>query len=51
MQFKNPYDNFNDLKDYEREFLKKILFEFHKIRCEMTGRTNEITGPDDVTLT
>lgn len=47
MQFKNPYDEFNDLKDYEREFLKKILFEFHKIRCEMIGKTNDITEPDD----
>lgn len=47
MQFKNPYDDFNDLKSYEREFLKKILWEFHKIRCEMLGNTNNITGPDD----
>ena len=50
MQFKNPYDEFNDLKDYERDFLKKILYEFHKIRCEMLGRTNDIKGPDDPKL-
>ena len=50
MQFKNPYDEFNDLEDYERDFLKKILFEFHKIRCEMLGRTNDIKGPDDPKL-
>lgn len=50
MQFKNPYDEFNDLKDYERDFLKKILFEFHKIRCEMLGKTNDIKGPDDPKL-
>lgn len=50
MQFKNPYDEFNDLKNYERKFLKKILYEFHKIRCEMLGRTNDITDPDDPKL-
>ena len=50
MQFKNPYDEFNDLKDYERDFLKKILYEFHKIRCEMLGKTNDIKGPDDPKL-
>ena len=50
MQFKNPYDEFNDLKNYERKFLKRILYEFHKIRCEMLGRTNDITGPDDPKL-
>lgn len=50
MQFKNPYDEFNDLKDYERDFLKKILYEFHKIRCEMIGKTNDIKGPDDPKL-
>lgn len=50
MQFKNPYDEFNDLKNYERDFLKKILFEFHKIRCEMLGKTNDIKGPNDPKL-
>jgi hypothetical protein len=50
MQFKNPYDEFNDLKDYEREFLKKILFEFHKIRCEVIGISNDIKGLDDPKL-
>lgn len=50
MQFKNPYDDFNDLKPYERTFLKKILYEFHKIRCEMLGRENDITGPEDPKL-
>jgi hypothetical protein len=47
MQFKNPYDDFNDLKDYERSFLKKILFEFHKVRCEVVGMPNDIKGPED----
>lgn len=50
MQFKNPYDDFSDLKDYEREFLKKILFEFHKIRCEVIGVKNNIDGPEDEKL-
>jgi hypothetical protein len=50
MQFKNPYDEFNNLKPYEREFLKKILYEFHKVRCEMLGITNDIEGPNDSKL-
>ena len=50
MQFKNPYDSFNDLRDYEREFLKKILFEFHKLRCEVIGISNDIKGPEDPKL-
>lgn len=50
MQFKNPYDEFNDLKDYERKFLKSILFEFHKIRCKTIGITNDISGPEDPKL-
>ena len=50
MQFKNPYDDFNDLKDYERNFLKKILFEFHKVRCEVVGMPNDIKGPEDPKL-
>lgn len=50
MQFKNPYDISNDLKDYEREFLKKILYEFHKIRCEVIGIKNSLTGYDDASL-
>lgn len=50
MRFKNPYDLSNGLKDYEREFLKKILFEFHKLRCDVIGETNTITGIDDPIL-
>ena len=50
MQFKNPYDEFNNLKPYEREFLKKILYEFHKVRCEVIGLKNDIKGPDDPKL-
>lgn len=50
MQFKNPYDNFNDLKDYERKFLKKVLYEFHKLRCEVIGIKNDIKGPEDPKL-
>lgn len=29
--FKNPYDMSNDLKDYERKLLKKILFAIYRI--------------------
>ena len=50
MQFKNPYDISNDLKDYERDFLKKILYEFHKVRCEVIGIKNSLTGYDDASL-
>ena len=50
MQFKNPYDDFNDLKDYERKFLKTILYEFHKVRCKTVGRVNDISGPNDPKL-
>lgn len=50
MQFKNPYDDFNDLHDYEREFLKKVLFEFHKLRCEVIGMKNDIEGINDPKL-
>ena len=50
MQFKNPYDDFNDLKDYERVFLKKILYEFHKVRCDVIGIKNDIKGIDDPKL-
>lgn len=50
MQFKNPYDDFNELKEYERDFLKKILYEFHKIRCEVVGMRNDIQGINDPKL-
>lgn len=50
MQFKNPYDEFNDLKDYERKFLKKILYEFYKIRCQVCGIPMEITSSEDPKL-
>lgn len=32
MLFKNPYDESNNLTQIEREFLKKALFEFNRIR-------------------
>lgn len=50
MIFKNPYDPNSNLKNYEREFLKNILFEFYKVRCEMLGIPQEIKGPDDPQL-
>lgn len=50
MQFKNPYDLSTDLKPHEREFLKKILWEFHKIRSDMFGIDYVFTGPNDSKL-
>lgn len=47
MKFKNPYDRSTQLDDNEREFLKKILFEFNKIRYEMKGMTWEYSGIND----
>jgi signal-transduction protein with cAMP-binding, CBS, and nucleotidyltransferase domain len=37
--FKNPYDPNNNLKDYEREFLKKVIARLRKIN----------KGVDDIT--
>lgn len=47
---KNPYNPGSDLKDFERKFLKKILYEFYKVRCEMTGIPLDISGIDDPKL-
>ena len=45
--FKNPYDSTNDLKPYERKFLKDILYEFYKVRCAMQHIPLDISGPND----
>lgn len=47
MMFKNPYDPAADLKPYEREFLKKILYEFYKVRQNMEHLPLNIVGPND----
>jgi len=49
MRFKNPYDMSTDLKDYERDFLKDILWDLNKIRFEMKGMSIEkdYSGPND----
>lgn len=47
---KNPYDPDSDLEDHERKFLKKILWEFYKVRCAMNGNTPEFSGYDDPKL-
>lgn len=46
MRFKNPYDNKNDLKEYERTFLKKALFIFAKYRYQNNGRVFSFTDPN-----
>lgn len=46
MQFKNPYDPANNLKDYERKFLKKALLIFAKYRYMNNGMTLSFTNPD-----
>jgi hypothetical protein len=52
--FKNPYDPNNNLKDYEREFLKKVIARLRKIRTgvdDITGKSqneiNKIIEKDD----
>ena len=50
MRFKNPYSKTSDLKDYERDFLKSILWEFYKIRCEMWGKNLAFSGMNDAKL-
>lgn len=47
---KNPYNPSSELKDFERKFLKKILYEFYKVRCEMSGIPLDISGIDDPKL-
>ena len=37
LTLKNPYNSVEDLTDYERVFLKKLLFDFNKIRAKMHG--------------
>lgn len=50
MQFKNPYDLSTDLEAHERKFLKKILWEFYKIRQDMHGIDIVYSGPEDSKL-
>lgn len=50
LRFKNPYDMSVNLEDYERDFLKDILYEMNKIRHEMKGMTWEYTGVNDKDL-
>jgi len=45
MNFKNPYED-PELDDAERVFLKKLLFEFYKIRHGLTNPKG-YTGYDD----
>lgn len=50
---KNPYEqegNTNYLKDYERRFLKNILYQFYRVKCDMRHKPCNITGPDDSKL-
>jgi hypothetical protein len=40
--FKNPYDPNNNLKEYEREFLKKVIARLRKVRIgidDITGKS------------
>jgi len=52
MRFLNPYDmsNQDQLDDYDREFLKKILFELNKVRHEMKGITWDYKDINDSRL-
>ena len=53
MRFKNPYiyeGSTSYLKDYERTFLKKILFELNKVRYNMKGMSWTFTGINDPKL-
>lgn len=50
MTFKDPYNLSTDLKGYERQFLKDILWEINKIRYEMQGRTWNFTSKEDPKL-
>lgn len=50
MQFKNPYNLSTNLEPHERDFLKKILWEFYKIRQDMHGNSIIYAGPNDPKL-
>lgn len=50
MLFKNPYDMSSDLKPYERDFLKKILYEMYKVYQSMNHLPVILKGPDDPEL-
>ncbi len=40
MSFKNPYDMSNDLKDYERDLLKEVLYRIDKINRNGNSKFN-----------
>lgn len=44
--FKNPYDTNNDLKDYERVFLKKVLFLINELRFGEKNKFKNENDPD-----
>lgn len=46
MKFKDPYDDKNDLLNYERTFLKQALLIFAKHRYKNLGYEFNITDPD-----
>jgi hypothetical protein len=46
MKFKDPYDDRNDLLNYERTFLKQALLIFAKHRYKNLGYEFNITDPD-----
>lgn len=50
LELKDPYNPAEDLKDYEREFLKKVLLSFNRIRSMMKGAEFVYTDPDSEAL-
>ena len=46
MMFKNPYTD-GTLNPHEKEFLKKVLFTFGKIRAEQKGLDFNFTDEND----
>lgn len=50
LRLKNPYNPAEDLKDYEREFLKKVLLSFNRIRAMMKGLDFVYTDVNDPNL-
>lgn len=50
LTLKNPYNPTEDLTDYERVFLKKLLLDFNRIRAKMHGIDFNFTDIDSDTL-
>ena len=44
MSFKNPYDEYNDLKPHERELLKYVLFQINRIN---RNGNSQFSSPED----